>query len=103
MDLNARLLQLAGRYPGKLVAESCQDLSATFEHEHSRLGRIEAPKMLFERSPRQLCDLAGDLDTGGAAADNDEREPCSTNLRVVFQLGHLERSEYPSPVTECVL
>ena len=57
---------------------------------------------MLECSPRQFGDLAGDLDAGGAAADDDEREPRPTNVRVALELGHLERAEDPCPLRERV-
>ena len=102
VDLDADLLQLAGRFPGEPVAEGGQDLWAAFEQEHSHFARIESPEIVFKCPPRQLRDLACDLDAGRATTDDGEREPCPTNLRIALQLGHLECAEYPCPLIECV-
>ena len=101
-DLNADLFQLAGRYPGELVTESRQDLRTAFEEEHSHPARIESSEIVLECPPRQLRDLASDLDAGRTTADDNKREPRPTNVRIVFQLGHLERAQDPCSLIECV-
>ena len=62
----------------------------------------QSSEFVFEGPPRQLRDLASDLDACRAAADHGEREPRPTDLGVVLQLRHLKRPEYPCPVIERV-
>src|SRR4029078_1163038 len=50
-----------------------------------------------------LADLSGQLDTGGATADQCEAEPAPTLCRVGRRLRHLERAEHPAPDRQRVL
>ena len=102
VNFNADLLQLVCRFPGEPIAEGGQDLGAAFEQKHLHFARIEPPEIVLKCSPRQLRDLAGYFETGRTTADNDEREPCPTNVRISIQLGHLERAEDSRPVIECI-
>ena len=53
------------------------------EQEHARLARIDAAEVARQRVEGDLADGAGELDAGGAAADDDEGEPLALHLGVV--------------------
>jgi hypothetical protein len=50
---------------------------------------------LRRSDPRKLHDLAGELDAGGAGADDHERQPHGPQLRIGLALSHFERAEDP--------
>ena len=58
---------------------------------------------MFERAPRQLGDLAGELHPRRARADHREREPLVSALELAVELGHLKRAEDPPSEFERVV
>ena len=85
------------------VAEGGQDLLASVEEEHLRVGRVDPAEVALEGVAGEFGDLPGDLDAGRAAADDDERQPRAAGAGVVLGLGHLERAEDPAPQLQGVV
>ena len=83
--------------------EARQDSIGGLDEEDAGAARIDRPEVTPERVPRQLGDLAGHLDAGGAGPDDDEREPCIARRRVRLDLGGLERGEEPAANGDCAL
>ena len=55
--------------------EARQDAIGHLDEQDAGAARIDRPEVTPQRVPRQLGDLAGHLDAGGAGPDDDEREP----------------------------
>ena len=60
-------------------------------------GRIDGPEVAPQRVERDLGHRAGELDSCGTAAGDDEHQPGAPELGVGLPLGGLERDEDPPP------
>ena len=83
--------------------EARQDTIGGFDEQDPGAARIDAAEVTPERVPRQLRDLAGHLDAGGAGADNHERQPRLAHLCSRLCFGSLERREEPAAHSERAL
>ncbi len=73
----------------ELVAERGERLLAPVDQHHPDRRRVEAPELALQAARRQLADLAGQLDTRRAGADDDDGEPA-------LALGRRRRRSRPS-------
>jgi hypothetical protein len=81
--------------------EAGQDTIGGLDEKDAGAPGIDGAEVAPQRVARQLRDLAGHLDAGGAGADDDEREP-----RVAFVCGRLcfgglEGGEEPAAHRKC--
>ena len=83
--------------------EARQDTIGGLDEQDAGAARIDGAEVAPQRVPRQLGDLAGHLDAGGAGADDDEREPRVARRWVRLDLGGLEGGEEPAANGECTL
>ena len=81
-----RLLSL----PRKGFRERAEQAIGGFDEQHFRAAGVGDSIVPVQRVTRELGDLTGHLDSGRAAADDDERQPRLARLRVVLGLGGLE-------------
>jgi hypothetical protein len=64
---------------------------------------VDRAEVAAERVPRDLGDLARELDAGRAGADDDEGEPGRAAIQVRLVLGRLERGQDPAANLERAL
>ena len=90
---------LDARRPSSLVAlperrsPNVARISLPPSNRTTALCGVEARKLLPQRPAGQLGDLAGDLDPGRPAPDDDERQPRLPRSGRRSSLGHLEGAE----------
>ena len=93
VHLDAHLLQPALGFHTEVLPHRRQHERRTVEQHHPAFGRVDGAKRPGQRALGQFDDLAGQLHTGGSAADDDERQPPGALERVGGDLGRLERAE----------
>ena len=59
--------------------------------------RMDAPKILRERLPRDFGQRAGELNTRRPAADDDEGQKPALRVGIVLPLGRFEREQHTPP------
>ena len=84
------------RLQAELLAHRRQHRGRGVEQDHPGLGGVDVPERALEGVVGQFRDLPGHLDTGGAGADDDERQQLLAAFRVAGPLGLLERTEDPA-------
>jgi hypothetical protein len=92
----AERLQGLERPRGELRRERGQHALAGLEQQHARLRRVDGAEVA-PRVARDLGDLPGHLDTGGAGADDHERQQPRALVVGLGHLGGLERLEHLRP------
>src|SRR4030095_2504511 len=70
-----------------------QYTAGRLEDEDAGGAGIDGAEVTPQRVPRELGDLTGHLDTGGAGADDDEGKPRVACLRVLLCFGGFEGRE----------
>ena len=75
MQLDAEVAELAGSRRGEVVTERRQRFLAAVDEHDAHRRRIERTELAAQAPRRELADLSGDLDAGGAGADDHDREP----------------------------
>ncbi|MCW0450731.1 hypothetical protein NB706_003565 [Xanthomonas sacchari] len=91
--VHAELLQLFLRLGREVFGERGQHPRAGLDQPHPRLGRVDAAELVLQRVPGDLRQGAGQLDPGGAAADDGEAEPGRARGGVGFRFGTFERQQ----------
>ena len=103
LDLDAHALEAGRGLATELRAERRQDGRRGVEQDHPGLGRVDVAERALEGLVAHLGDLAGQLDTGGAGADDHEGQQLGALGGVVGQLGLLEGAQDPTAQFECVV
>ena len=94
VHLHAELRQLLSGLVAQHLGIGGEQMRRALEQEHARLARIDAAEVARQRVEGDLADGAGELDAGGAAADDDEGQPLALHLGVVgHALGLFERRQ----------
>ena len=86
---HAEVGQVVGDFLGEPGAEGGDHPLAGVEQDHPSRRRVDPPEGV-PHGARRDRELAGDLDTGGTAADDDERHPLGPPGRIVRALGLFE-------------
>ncbi len=92
---DAELLQRLRRLADSDSRERGQDPVGRLDQQDPRLAGVDALEVVLQRVTRELADLAGDLDPGRAAADDDERQLSVAVRALGRDLGALERVQDP--------
>ena len=93
LDLDAELLQRVLGLLAQRPAERREHLGRRVEQDHPGLARVDPAEVAVQRAVRQLGDLAGHLDAGGARAHDDEGQQPVDLVLVVGELRQLEGAE----------
>jgi hypothetical protein len=93
VDLDAQPLELVHGVSLQRGGERMQDRRVRVEEHDPRLRRVDAAEVALQRPARKLDELSGELDTGGAGADDDECQPELPEPGIWLALGQLERAE----------
>jgi hypothetical protein len=102
-NLGAELVELLDRALRERRRERRQDARAGLDEDDLRLARIDGSKVTREHEVRELGDRAGQLDAGGAAADDREREELAPRADIRLAFGAFECEEHAPPDLEGVL
>ncbi len=88
-DLDADTPERVLGAPRQRLGEGGQDARPAFEQDDAGLGRIDETEVAGDRLARDLAESARQLDAGGTAADDHEREERPLLGAVVLALGRL--------------
>ncbi len=91
------------RVSRQIRRERRQDARSGLDQQHPRLARVDVPELIRQGHVGKLGDGAGELDAGGAAADDHEGEPCAAQRLVGLALGALEGEQDAPPDRGCIL
>ena len=96
-NLDAETLQRTARRVSQLLGKRRQDGWSGFDEHDSRTRGVDGLELVAQRLPRDLGKRACQLDTGRAAADDDEREQLTLAARILLALRALERNQDAPP------
>src|SRR5207237_8542856 len=88
---------------GKGFREGTEDARRALEQDDGRLRRIDPTKVASDGSSGDLTEGAGQLDAGGTAADDHEREQCLALDGIVLALGGLVGQQHAAADLLCLL
>ena len=92
--LDAERLEARPGLRRERLGEGQQDAVRPLEQDDASGPGVDVPEVAREDVAGDLGEGAGHLDSGRAAADDDEREPGPAPLGVVLALGRLEREQH---------
>ena len=74
VDFNAQIGQLLFGLGGEVFGVGCEHARTCIKNQHAALGRVDVPEVMAHVVLRDVDDGSGELDAGGAAADDDKVE-----------------------------
>ena len=94
MDFDAQALERRLGFGREIRRISGEHARAAVEQQHAALGGIDVAKVVAHVELCDVADGAGELDAGGAAADDDEVEGRVPALLEHLALGQLEGQQH---------
>jgi hypothetical protein len=80
-----------------------EDCRTRIEQQDAQRGGVDLAKVPLQGTVRKLGDLTGHLNARRAGADDHERQPFSSSVGIVFELGHFESPEDAGAQLECIV